>query len=134
MLNKFKRLMLTRYRNEDLAEMLEDVEAGINPAALLRTVMEAIIELREAAHYTTTVPPTDCSEEGDSEVKKEEQEKEEGPGGKAVVEGGREAAVQGGGRWQSRGGREVTMWGEEIVAGLTAVKEFLSTCNVDRAE
>ena len=94
MLNKFKQLMLTGYRNEDLAEMLEDVEAGTNPAALLRTVMEAIIELREAAHHTTTVPPTDCSEEGDSEVEKEEQEEGEGPGGKAAVKGGGEAAVQ----------------------------------------
>ena len=42
--------MLTCYRNEDLAEMLEDVEAGTNSAALLQTVMGAIIELQEAAH------------------------------------------------------------------------------------
>ena len=126
--------MLTGHRNENLAEMLEDIEAGINPAALLRTVVEAIIELHEAAHHTTTVPLTDCSEEGDSGVKEEEQEKGEGSGGKAAVEGGGEAAVQRGGKVAVKGGGEVTMWGEEIVAGLAAAKEFLGTCNVNRAE
>ena len=37
--------ILTCHRNEDLAEMLEDVKAGTNSAALLQTVMRAIIEL-----------------------------------------------------------------------------------------
>ena len=49
--------MLTGHRNEDLAEMLKDVEAGANPEALLWTVVGAIIELRKAAH-PATVPPT----------------------------------------------------------------------------
>ena len=96
--------MLTEHKNEDLAEMLENVKAGINPAALLRTVVKAIIELCEAAHYTTTVPPINCLEEGDSEVKKEEQEEGEGPGEKAAVKGGGEAAVQRGGEVAVQGG------------------------------
>ena len=37
--------MLICYRNEDLAEMLENEEAGTNSAALLQTVVRAIIEL-----------------------------------------------------------------------------------------
>ena len=94
--------MLTGHRNEDLAEMLEDVEAGANPAALLRTVVGAIIELREAAHHTTTVPPTDYSDEGDSGAEEEGQEEgeEEGEGegeGEVVVEGEGEVAEEGGG-------------------------------------
>ncbi len=96
--------------------MLEDVEAGANPAALLRTVVEAIIELREAAHHTT-VPPTDCSDEGDSGAEEEEQEEGE-EGGEGAVEG----AVEG------------AMWEEEIAAGLDFAEEFLGTCGVDRAK
>ncbi|KAA6414950.1 MAG: hypothetical protein FRX48_01701 [Lasallia pustulata] len=66
--------------NEDLAEMLEDVEAGANPGALLRAVVGAIIELQEAAHHTT-VPPTDYLDEGDSGAEEEGEEE----GGKAAV-------------------------------------------------
>ena len=68
--------MLTGHRNEDLAEMLEDAEAGANPEALLRTVVGAVIELREAAHLAT-VPPTDYSDEGDSGADEGEEEEEE---------------------------------------------------------
>ena len=68
--------MLTGHRNEDLAEMLEDVEAGANPGALLRAVVGAIIELRKAAHHTT-VPPTDYPDEGDSGAEKEGEEEGE---------------------------------------------------------
>ena len=71
--------MLTCHRNEDLADMLENVKAGINPAALLQTVVGAIIELQEVAHQATTVPSTNCSEEGDSGAEEEgEKEGEEG--------------------------------------------------------
>lgn len=69
--------MLTEHRNENLAEMLEKVKADANPAALLRTVMIAIIELCEVTHHIITVSLTDYSDEGDSEAEKEKQEKEE---------------------------------------------------------
>ena len=98
--------MLTCYRNEDLAEMLEDVKAGTNPAALLQTVVGAIIELQEAAHQAITVPPTNCSEEGDSEAEEEGEEGGEGrkeaavkegeEGGEAVMEGVEEGVEEGG--------------------------------------
>ena len=68
--------MLACYRNENLAEILENIEADVNSAALLQTVMKAIIELQKAAHQVITVSLTDCSEEGDSETEKEGEEKE----------------------------------------------------------
>ena len=68
--------MLTGHRNEDLAEMLEDVEAGANPEALLLTVVGATIELRESAHLAT-VAPTDYPDEGDSGAEEAEEEEEE---------------------------------------------------------
>ena len=137
--NKFERWMLTGHRNEDLAEMLEDVEAGANPAALLRTVVGAIIELREAAHHTTTIPPTDCSDEGDSGAEEEEQEEGEGGGGEGAEEAAVEAGVKAGGEAAGEAaeeaGGEVAMWEEgEIAAGLAFAEEFLGTCDVDRAE
>ncbi len=77
--------------------MLEDVKAGTNPAALLQTVMGVIIELQEAAHQATTVPPTDCSEEGDSGAEEEGEEGGEGGEEVAVKEGeeGGEAVMKG---------------------------------------
>ena len=91
--------MLTGHRNEDLAEMLEDVEAGANPEALLQAVVGAIIELHEAAHLTT-VPPTDYPDEGDSGAEEEGEEE----GEEAAVVKGREDEVVAGG-------------GDEVVAG-----------------
>ena len=98
--------MLLTYRNEDLAEMLENMKAGTNPVTLLQTVVGAIIELQEAAHQATTVPPTDCLEEGDSGAEEEGEEGGEGgeeaavkegeEGGEAVMEGVEEAVVEGG--------------------------------------
>ena len=54
--------------------MLEDAEAGANPEALLRTVVGAVIELREAAHFAT-VPPTDYPDEETVERRKEKRKK-----------------------------------------------------------
>ena len=48
----------------------------VNPEALLRAVVRAIFELRKAAHHTT-VPPTDCPDEGDSGAEEEGEEKGE---------------------------------------------------------
>ena len=104
--------MLTGHRNEDLAEMLEDVEAGINPEALLQAVVGAIIELCEAAHLTT-VPPTDYSDEGDSGAEEEGEEE----GEKVVVVKGREDEVV------VRGGDEVVA-GEEEAAVMKERKEM----------
>ena len=56
--------------------MLEDVEAGANHEALLRTVVDATIEVREAAHLAT-VHPTDYPDEGDSAAEEGEEEEEE---------------------------------------------------------
>ena len=68
--------MLTEYRNENLAEMLENVKTDVNSVTLLRTVMRAIIELCEAACHVITVSLTDYLDKRDSEVKKEDKEKE----------------------------------------------------------
>ena len=112
--------MLTCHRNEDLADMLEDVEAGANPAALLRTVVGAIIELREAAHQATTVPPTDCSEEGDSGAEEEGEEGGEGGEEAAVEEGeeGGEAVMEGVEEGVEEGGEAVVIEGGEGAAAV----------------
>ena len=68
--------MLTGHRNEDLAEILEDVEAGTNLRALLPAVVGTIIELRKAAHYIM-VPPTNFPDEGDSGAEEEQEEEGE---------------------------------------------------------
>ena len=84
---------LTGHRNEDLAEMLEDIEAGANPEALLQTVMGTTIELRAAAHLATVLL-TDYSDKGDSGA---EDEGEEGVG-----------------KWGEEGAeRERVKWGKE---------------------
>ena len=67
--------MLICYRNKNLAEMLENVKADTNSAALLQTVMRAIIELQKVAHQVTTVPLINCLKKGDSEVEKEEEKR-----------------------------------------------------------
>ena len=77
--------MLTGHRNEDLAEILEDMEAGANPRALLRAMVGANIELREAAHHTT-VPPTDYPDEGDSGAEEEEEKGEKAAVAKNAVQ------------------------------------------------
>ena len=112
--------MLTCHRNEDLAEMLEDMKAGANSAALLQTVMGAIIELWEAAHQATTVPPTDCLEEGDSGAEKEGEEGREG-GEEAVVEEGEEGGevvMEGVEEGVEEGGEAVVIEGEEGAAAV----------------
>ena len=97
--------------------MLENVKTDINSAALLKTVMRAIIELCKVTHYIITVPLTDCSDERDSEAEKEEQEKEKREKKTAVKKK-----------------EKMTMWEREIVISLNFAEEFLDICSVNRAK